>query len=92
MTSLSPPLAPKKEHLTTTHCDVIEDPWFWLKDPNYPEVKNIEILDYLKVENNWYLSHMAPLKTLSDKIQKEFRGRLKQDDEGVPFKDGSYHY
>ena len=45
------PVARRKPHSFTRHGVTVEDPWAWLKDPGYPEVKDPEILGYLEAEN-----------------------------------------
>jgi len=38
---------------------MLEDPWAWLKDPNYPKVEDPEVLGYLKAENAYFEAVMA---------------------------------
>ncbi|RZL52465.1 MAG: hypothetical protein EOP65_15475, partial [Sphingomonas sp.] len=38
MTDITPPVAARRPHSFTTHGITIEDPYAWLKDPDYPEV------------------------------------------------------
>ena len=33
-----PPVAEQRPHSFTHHGITIEDPWHWLRDPNYPKV------------------------------------------------------
>ena len=42
----SPPVAPRRPHVISAHGDDREDPWFWLRDREDPEV-----LAYLEAEN-----------------------------------------
>jgi len=93
MTDLpSPPIAATKPHAFEHHSIRIEDPWAWLKDPSYPEVKDEEILAYLRAENAYFEAAMAPHRGLVDAIYEEMKGRLKQDDASVPQKDGDWLY
>ena len=92
MSALTPPQAPQKPSVTEHHGVRIEDPWAWLKDPNYPKVETPEILAYLKAENAYFEASLAPQKPLVDQIFAELKGRLKEDDESVPSKDGDYLY
>ncbi|HTA88915.1 MAG TPA: S9 family peptidase [Polyangiaceae bacterium] len=89
---LAPPRAPQKPERTEHHGVSIEDPWAWLKDPNYPKVEDAAVLDYLKAENAYFDAVMAPHQALVDRILQELRGRIKEDDESVPAKDGVWHY
>src|SRR4030095_14222624 len=51
MTGPTPPAAARKPYAFTQHGITIEDPYHWLKDPAYPDVKDPEILGYLRAEN-----------------------------------------
>ncbi len=42
----APPSAPRRPHVVSAHGDDREDPWFWLRDREDPEV-----LSYLEAEN-----------------------------------------
>ncbi len=87
-----PPKATKKEHTSSYHGHTLSDPYFWLKDPKYPTVEDEDVLGYLKEENAYYESAMAPHKELSDTIFDEIVGRIKEDDSSVPYKLGPYLY
>ncbi|HWW65473.1 MAG TPA: S9 family peptidase [Sphingomonadaceae bacterium] len=88
----TPPIAPRRPHSMTRHGITIEDPWAWLKDPNYPDVSDPDILAYLKAENAYFEAAMAPHAALVDTLFAEMKGRLKPDDAGVPQKDGDWLY
>jgi len=93
MTELpSPPLAATKPHEYERHGVRIEDPWAWLKDPAYPNVKDEAVLAYLREENAYFEAAMAPHRSLVDTIYEEMKGRLKEDDSSVPQKDGDWLY
>ena len=93
MTALpKPPIAAQRPHSFTAHGQTIDDPYAWLRDPGYPEVKDEAILDYLKAENAYHDAVMAPLKPLADALFKEMRGRIKEDEATVPQKDGDWLY
>ena len=87
-----PPVAAQKPHSYTRHGHVIEDPWAWLKDAGYPKVEDPEILSYLEEENRWFEGAMAPHADLVETLFGEMKGRLKEDDAGVPQKDGDWLY
>lgn len=87
---IMPPKAPRKEHEFSYHGDHVSDPYFWLKDPDYPDVKQADILSYLEAENNYYDSVTKKDSTEIDVIFDEIKGRIKEDDEGVPWQDGIY--
>jgi len=93
MTDLPPPpVAATRPYSYERHGVRIDDPWAWLKDPSYPEVKDEEILAYLKAENAYFEAAMAPHAALVDTIFEEMKGRVKQDDASVPQKDGDHLY
>ncbi|ARS27140.1 peptidase S9 [Sphingomonas sp. KC8] len=87
-----PPVAAQKPHSYTRHGHVIDDPWAWLKDAGYPKVEDPEILAYLEAENAWFEAAMAPHADLVETLFGEMKGRLKEDDAGVPQKDGDWLY
>ncbi|HWZ92839.1 MAG TPA: S9 family peptidase [Polyangiaceae bacterium] len=88
----APPRAAQKPARSEHHGVVLEDPWAWLKDPNYPKVEDAEVLAYLKAENAYFEAVMAPERPLIEAVYQELRGRIKEDDESVPSKDGSFLY
>jgi oligopeptidase B len=88
----TPPVAAIRPHRFTAHGHTIEDPYAWLKDPNYPEVDEPEVLGYLEAENAYFEAQMAPLKPLVDRLYEEMKGRIKEDESSVPQKDGDWLY
>ena len=68
------------------------DPWHWLRDPGYPDVKDEGVLAYLKAENAFFEAAMAPQAALVDELFEEMKGRIKEDDRSVPVKDGDFLY
>ena len=87
-----PPVARRDVHRTTHHGVTLEDPYHWLRDPGYPEVSDAEVLDYLKAENHYFDTVMAPHRPLVDTIFAEMKARLKEDDSSVPQRDGAFIY
>jgi len=63
------------------------DNYYWLNERENPQV-----LDYLKAENTYFDQQMAPVKALEDKLFTEMKGRIKEQDESVPFRDNGYYY
>ncbi len=51
---LSPPVAATRPHSFTLHGHTIEDPYAWLRDPNYPEVDDADVLAYLAAEKRLF--------------------------------------
>ena len=90
--TLTPPLAPTRPHQFTRHGITIEDPWAWLKDPNYPDVNDKDVLAYLEAENAYFDAMMAPHRPLVDRLYEEMKARIKEDESSVPQKDGDWLY
>ena len=87
-----PPVAEKRPHSFTHHGITIEDPWHWLRDPNYPKVDDADILAYLTAENEYFEAVMSPHKSLSDAIFEEIKGREQPDRSSVPWKEDDWYY
>lgn len=87
-----PPRAEQRPHSFTAHGVTIEDPYAWLKDPNYPEVDDADVLAYLAAENAYFEAQMAPHKALTDTLYEEMKARIKEDESSVPQKDGDWLY
>ena len=92
MTDITPPVADRRPHRFTTHGITLEDPYAWLKDPNYPEVTDPDVLAYLAAENAYFESVMAPHQPLVDRLYEEMKARIKEDESSVPQKDGDWLY
>ncbi len=90
--SIPAPIAQKIEHTQTHHGITITDPYHWLKDSDYPKVDDGAVLDYLKAENAYYQSFLAPNSELVESIFEEFKGRTKDDDQTVPYVSNGYEY
>jgi oligopeptidase B len=65
------------------------DPYYWLRDDTR---KNAEMLAYLKAENSYADSILAPTKPLQDELFKEIVSHIKQDDSSVPYRKRGYYY
>jgi len=90
--SHTPPVAERRPVTIEHHGDSRTDDYAWLRDPGYPDVQTPEILDYLKAENAYREAVMAPLAGLQETLFQELKGRLKDDDRGVPMKSGPWYY
>lgn len=87
-----PPVAEQRLHRSEHHGITIEDPWHWLRDKDYPEVDDAEVLSYLKAENAYFEAQMAPRKELVETVFLEMKGRVQEDESSVPQKDGAWVY
>ena len=92
MTDAKPPVAAIKPQTNERHGVRWTDDYAWLRDPGYPDVRDEEILGYLKAENDWFEGAMAPHQPLIETLFQEMKGRIKEDDASVPAKDGDYLY
>ncbi|MFL6724614.1 MAG: S9 family peptidase [Sphingomicrobium sp.] len=88
----NPPIAVRKPHINEAHGVRWDDDWHWLRDPNYPNVQDEEVLAYLTAENAYFEAAMAPHKALTDQLFEEMKARIKEDDSSVPIKDGEWFY
>ncbi|HEU5286399.1 MAG TPA: S9 family peptidase [Sphingomicrobium sp.] len=93
MTQLpDPPKAEQRPYSYQAHGETIEDPWHWLRDPGYPQVKDEAVLAYLQAENAYFQAAMQPHRALVDTLFEEMKGRIKEDESSVPIRDGEWLY
>jgi len=90
MTQAQTPVPPKaavkpKELVTNGHTRV--DNYYYLNERENPEV-----IKYLNAENTYVDQVLAPVKNLQDKLFTELKGRIKEQDESVPYKEGNFFY
>jgi oligopeptidase B len=88
----TPPTALRRPTTTDVHGVTLTDEYAWLRDPGYPEVKDEAILTHLKAENAYFEDAMAPHQPLIETIFQEMKGRIKEDDQSIPAKDGNWLY
>jgi oligopeptidase B len=88
----TPPTALRRPTTTEVHGATLTDDYAWLRDPRYPEVTDEAILTHLKAENAFFEDAMAPHQPLIETIFQEMKGRIKEDDQSVPAKDGDWLY
>ena len=70
-----------------THGTVRLDDYYWLRDREHSDVT-----DYLQSENNYTAAVMAPTETLQETLFDEIKGRIKQTDMSVPYREGDFTY
>ena len=86
--SIPAPKAPKQQHLMEQHGDIRNDEYYWLKTRD-----SAAVLKYLNAENAYFNKVMKPTEALQQKLYNEMLGRIKQDDNTVPYlKNGYYYY
>ncbi len=83
----TPPQANSIPHSLSIHGETRIDPYFWLNQRENPAV-----LEYLQEENAYLESQLAHTKPLQEKIFQEITGRIKQEDQSVPYLENGYYY
>ena len=82
------PPFPKKKPKNLKKFDSIRvDNYYWLKNRNDPDV-----IKYLEKENDYYEKKTSHTKEFQDKIFKEIKNRIKEDDKSVPYFLNGYWY
>jgi oligopeptidase B len=69
------------------HGTVTEDPWFWLRDRDDPEV-----VAYLEAENAYTAAVTEPDAELRERLFQEIKARIQEDDESVPSRKDGWWY
>jgi oligopeptidase B len=83
-------LAPKAKVIPKSlekHKDIRIDNYFWMNERENPEV-----IDYLNQENTYYNSMTAHTKDFQKDLFEEMKGRIKEDDQSVPYLYNGYYY
>jgi oligopeptidase B len=83
-------LAPKAKVIPKSlekHKDIRIDNYFWMNERENPEV-----IDYLNQENAYYNSMTAHTKDFQKDLFEEMKGRIKEDDQSVPYLYNGYYY
>ena len=82
-----PPVAKRVPHVQEWHGAKFEDPWFWLRDKQSPDVRA-----YLEAENAYTKAMTAAQKPFEETLYQEFVGRVQQTDLSVPTRVRGYCY
>ena len=88
----------KKPEIKSCHNITWEDNYSWIHQKNILEVlkdKNKldpEVKEYLIQENKYVDFHLKDTKDLQKNLFDEIKGRIKLDDESLPFRDNDYDY
>jgi len=88
----APPVADQRQHRYGRHGVTIDDPYAWLRDPNYPQVGDPDVLAYLTAENDYFQEMMQPHAGLVTGLFEEMKGRIKEDESSVPIRNGDWLY
>jgi len=92
------PQLKKKLEIKKCHGVAWEDNYSWIHQENILDVlkdaKNLnpEVKKYLEEENSYTNFHLDNTKKIQNTLFDEIKGRIKLDDESLPFKDYEYEY
>ena len=92
------PQLKKKSEIKTCHNTSWEDDYSWIHQDDILEVLkdnkrlNPEVRKYLEEENSYTDFHLSNTKNIQKELFDEIKGRIKLDDESLPFKDFDYEY
>ncbi len=92
------PQLEKKLELKSCHKVTWEDNYSWIHQKNILEVLKDsskllpDVKKYLEEENSYTEHHLKDTKKIQTEIFNEIKGRIKLDDESLPYKDKTYEY
>ncbi|MBS9719856.1 S9 family peptidase [Tianweitania sp. BSSL-BM11] len=96
--AITPPSTMRRDWRDTRHGITREDDYAWLRADNWQDVfRDPTLLDpairtHLEAETVYQTAMMADTAALRETLFKEMRGRIKEDDQSVPMKDGPFAY
>ena len=85
--AIIPPMADRVHYQLKKHDHIRIDPYYWLRERDNPEV-----IDYLERENDYYQKITAHTDDLKNTLFDELKGRVKEDDNSVPYFYNGYWY
>ena len=83
----NPPICKKIPFEMEKHGDLRIDNYYWLRERD-----NKEVIDYLEAENDFTKSSLKDTEDLQKNLFEEIKGRIKEQDESVPYKKNGYWY
>ena len=92
------PIAHKEPTTLEKHGDVRIDNYFWMrlsdaqKLAKEKDAQTTQVVDYLNSENAYYEEVTDYTKDFQESLFQEMKGRIKEDDSSVPYKDNGYYY
>ena len=93
-----PPDAIKKPYAMTEHGHTRVDNYYWMrltdeqKSAEKFDSHAQEVVDYINSENDYTQSNLAHTKQFQKDLYHEIVGRIKKDDQSVPYLDNGYYY
>lgn len=94
----APPVAARRPRTTRVHGVERTDDYAWLRADNWQEVMRdpsrlaADIRRHLDAENAYTRAAMATTAGLRETLFAEMKGRIREDDSGVPLPDGPWAY
>ena len=95
---LQPPSAEKIPLELTAHGAKRVDNYYWMKLSEGQKTAAVKdehttkVINYLTAENEYLEESLRHTEKLQEKLYEEMVGRIKQDDESVPYRDNGYWY
>tara|TARA_A100001015_G_scaffold24169_1_gene27314 strand:- start:14652 stop:16751 length:2100 start_codon:yes stop_codon:yes gene_type:complete len=92
------PKTKKKIKKLSIHNHTRNDPYFWMrlsdkqKEDKEPDQQTKDVLNYIKKENTYKNKSLAHTKQFQKSLFDEITGRIKKDDNSVPYFDNGYWY
>jgi oligopeptidase B len=92
------PQLKKKPEIKSCHDVTWEDNYSWIHQENILDVlkdKNkldLEVKEYLEQENEYTNHQLKDTQNIQKKIFDEIKGRIKLDDQSLPYRDHTYEY
>jgi len=86
------PVAEIKPKGLVAHGDTRIDNYYWMNDYFKKGPDSTKAVDYLKAENTYLDTMMAGSKKFRENLFTEMKGRIREKDESVPYKDNGYWY
>ena len=97
-TDASKPIAEKQPKVLEKHGDKRIDNYFWMrlsdeqKNAKVKDTQTTKVINYLNAENDYYDKVTDYTKSFQEDLFQEMKGRIKEDDSSVPYKDNGYFY
>ena len=90
--SIQQPVAERKPYNMEAHGDTRIDDYYWMNDFFKKGPDSSKVVDHLKAENAYLDSMFAGSRKFRTDLFNELKGRIKEKDESVPYKDNGYWY
>lgn len=96
--NMEAPIADKEPKKLEKHGDVRIDNYFWMrlsdeqKNAAEKDSQTQKVYDYLNAENAYFDKMTFNTKDFQEELFEEMKGRIKEDDESVPYESNGYFY